>query len=206
MNSSDIQSARDDLAYLRALVSGSGHMQAGVGESFMWAGIIYGLQCFAHWLQVVHVLPWEAPWGLLIAFGPTVLFMGILTWIIWKDRKAKASGVGARALGAVFQGAGLANMVMAFVFAYGSYKAQSATIWFYHPIVVCMFQAVAWFVAWNILRRAWLGFVSLGWFVTTAALGVLINEPPFVLVIGIALILLMAIPGYALTRAAKAQE
>jgi hypothetical protein len=105
---------------------------------------------------------------------------------------------------AVFQGAGLANLVLAFVFAYGAHKAQSITIWLYHPIVVCMFQGVAWFVAWAIRRRAWLGLVSIGWFATTVACGVLVNDhAAFLLTIGVALILLMAIPGYVMMRMAK---
>jgi hypothetical protein len=202
---SDLQSARDDLAYLRGLVSGTGAMQATIGECFVWAGALYGGQCFLHWLQVLGLAPQGGLPALAIAWIPTIVFCAVLTVIIWKDRKTKVVGVGARALGAVFQGAGLANLVMAFVFGYGSARSENFGLWLYHPIVVCMFQGVAWFVAWQILRKTWLGFVAAGWFVTTAALGVAVfgDIGTYLLILSIALIVLMAIPGWVIWRGAK---
>jgi hypothetical protein len=202
---SDLQSARDDLAYMRNLVGGTGPMQSTIGEAFVWAGSLYGGQCILHWLQVRGVAPEVGPGALAISFGPTIVFCCVLTWIIWKDRKAKASGVASRALGAVFQGAGLANLVMAFVFAYGATKAESFGLWLYHPIVVFTFQGVAWYVAWAILRRNWLAFVAVGWFATTVALGVAlyVDVGTYLLILGISLIGLMAIPGWVIWRGAK---
>lgn len=202
---SDVQSARDDLAYMRGLVDGTGPMQRTIGECFFWAGLLYGGQCFLHWLQTLEIAPSEGLGALAIAWIPTVLFCGILTVIIWNDRKTKVTGAAARALGAVFQGAGLANLVMAFVFAYGSYKADAFGLWLYHPIVVCMFQGVAWFVAWVILRKPWLGLVAVGWFVMTVALGIAVYENigTYLLILAIGLTSLMAIPGWVIWRGAK---
>lgn len=202
---SDLQSARDDLAYMRGLVSGTGPMQATIGECFFWAGLLYGGQCFLHWLQAAGVLSSEGSVALAIGWLPTVLFCVVLTVIIWKDRKTKVTGVASRALGAVFQGAGLANLVMAFVFGYGSVTAESPGLWLYHPIVVCMFQGVAWYVAWTILRRAWVGFAAAGWFMTTVALGVAVfgDMGTYLLILAVALVVLMAIPGWVIWQGAK---
>lgn len=201
----DVQSARDDLAYMRGLVGGTGAMQATIGEAFFWAGLLYGGQCFLHWLQALDLVPDQGPVALGIAFVPTILFCGVLAAIIWKDRNNKVTSAAARALGAVFQGAGLANLVMAFVFAYGATKAENFGLWLYHPIVVCTFQGVAWFVAWVILRRTWLGFAAAGWFATTVALGVAvyIDIGAYLLILAIALIVLMAVPGWVIWRGAK---
>jgi hypothetical protein len=202
---SDLESARDDLAYMRALVTGSGPLQATMGEAFVWGGGLYGAQCLLHWLQTLRIVPGEGLVALAISMGPTLLFCIVLGYIIWKDRKKPPGGATARALGAVFQGAGLANLVMAFVFAYGAQKAESFGLWLYHPIVVCMFQGVAWFVAWVILRRAWVGLVALGWFSTTVALGVAVfgDIGVYLLILGVALIVCMAIPGWVIWRGAK---
>lgn len=201
----DIESARDDLAYMRSVVSSGGAMQSTIGEAFTWAGGLYGGQCLLYWLQTLHLIPEGDVVGLTIAVGPTIIFCVILGIIIWKDRKQPVTGVAARALGAVFQGAGIANLVLAIVFAYGATKAESFGLWLYHPIVVCMVQGVAWYVAWAIMRRTWLGFVAIGWFITTIALGVTlyIDIGTFLLVLGIALIVLMAIPGWVIWRGAK---
>jgi hypothetical protein len=202
---SDLQAARDDLAYMRSLVSGGVAMQSTIGEAFTWAGALYGGQCILHWLQILEIVPSEGPIALAVSVLPTLVFCVILGIIIWKDRRMPAGGAAARALGAVFQGAGLANLVMACVFAYGASKAESFGLWLYHPIVVCMFQGVAWYVAWSILRRAWLGLVALGWFVTTVALGVVLYSDigAYLLILGVALIVCMAIPGWVIWRGAK---
>jgi hypothetical protein len=194
---SDLETARDDLAYMRSLVSGSGPMQATMGEVFVWAGALYGVQCLLHWLQTLHLAPEEGLGALAIVVVPTVVFCLVLGWVIWKDRKAPPAGAVSRALTAVFQGAGLANLVMAMVFAFG--------LWLYHPIVVCMFQGVAWYVAWVILKRAWLAAVAFGWFATTLTLGVTVfgDIGVYLLTLGVALIAFMAVPGWVIWRGAK---
>lgn len=201
----DLESAREDLAYMRSLVSGTGPMQRTIGEAFVWAGSLYGAQCVLHWLQTLGLVPGEGLIALAVAFLPTLAFLVVLTLIIWKDRNTASGGVASRALGAVFQGAGLANLVMAIVFAYGASRAESFGLWLYHPIVVCMFQGVAWFVAWVILRRGWLGLVALGWFATTVALGVAVfaDIGAYLLILGVALFVLMALPGWAIWRGAS---
>lgn len=201
----DLQSAREDLAYMRSLVSGGVAMQSTIGEAFTWAGALYGGQCILHWLQTLGAVPSTGLIALAILLLPTLLFCVILGIIIWKDRKKPTGGASARALGAVFQGAGLANLVMACVFAYGASKAEDFGLWLYHPIVVCMFQGVAWYVAWAILRRRWLSFVAFGWFATTVTLGVAMfaDIGVYLLALGIALLVFMALPGWVIWRDAK---
>lgn len=202
---SDLQSARDDLAYMRTLVGGTTRMQSTMGELFFWAGLLYGGQCFLHWLQIQGVAPSAGLGAAAIVWLPTLLFCGVLAVIIWKDRKAKPTGPASRALGAVFQGAGLANLVMAFVFGYGSYQAENFGLWLYHPIVVCMFQGVAWYVAWVVLRRPWVAFVAVGWFAATVAMGVAVfgDIGVYLLILSATLTFLMALPGWVIWRGAK---
>ena len=203
----DVETAREDLAYMRSLVGGTAAMQSTVGEAFMWAGGLYGGQCILHWLQTLNLVPSEGPIALAIVAAPTVLFCIALGFIIYKDRNKPTGGPSARALGAVFQGAGLANLVMACVFAYGANKAEDFGLWLYHPIVVCMFQGVAWYVAWAILRRTWLSFVAFGWFAATVALGVAVfaDIGLYLLVLGVALFVCMALPGWLIWRSAHRQ-
>ncbi|PZO53421.1 MAG: hypothetical protein DCF16_06780 [Alphaproteobacteria bacterium] len=197
----NMDSARDDLAYMRSLVGGTERMQKTIGEAFFWAGLLYGGQCLLHWLQTLGLLPSEGLIALAIVAVPTIIFVGFLVVIVMKDAKAPPSGPASRALGAVFQGAGIANLAMAFVFGYGSAVYEAPGLWLYHPVVVCMFQGVAWYVAFNVLRKRWLGFVAAGWFATTIALGMLMsNTSAFVLVLAIALSVLMMIPGWIIWR------
>ena len=204
MTDTDLAEARDDLAFMRSLVSGGGQFQTVAGEIFIWAGLLYGLQCLGHWLDVAGVVTLSQSAMLALSFGPTFIFLLVLGIVIWRERKTPKSTGAARALEAVFQGAGIANLVLALVFAYGAHLTQSITVWLYHPVVVCVFQGVAWYVAWIVRKRAWLGLVSLGWFAVSLTCGLLIqNHDKFLLTIGVALILLMALPGYAMRRAGK---
>lgn len=201
---SDLQNARDDLAYMRALVSAGGPMQPVIGEAFFWAGSLYGLQCALHFVQELGLLPWDGLIGLAISAAPTLVFVAVLAVIIHRDRKSAAGGAASRGLAAVFQGAGIANLAMVFVFAYGAHKFETPWLWLYQPVVVCMFQGVAWYVAWTIVRRAWLGFVALGWFAATIALGAVVGDAgPYLLILSITLILCMAVPGWLIWRGAK---
>lgn len=200
----DLQSARDDLAYLRSLVAVPSPLQKTMGEAFVWAGLLYGGQCALHGLQVLGLAPSEGLAALAIAFGPTLVFCIVLAMIIWKDRKVSQGGVATRALSAVFQGAGLANLVMAFVFAYGAAKFETPGLWLYQPIVVCMFQGVAWYAAWTVVRRFWLALVAFGWFATTVALGIVVGDVgPYLFTLSAALIVCMAWPGWVIWRGAK---
>lgn len=200
----EMETARDDLAYMRSLVGGTERMQATIGEAFFWAGVLYGAQCGLHVLQVAGLAPEVGVGALAIAWLPTVIFCAMLAMIIAKDRKAPKGGASSRTLSAVFQGAGIANLATAFVFAYGAYKFEAPGLWLYHPVVVCMFQGVAWYVAWVILRRTWLGFVAIGWLATSVGLGVVIDDVSWYLgILSVALVVLMAIPGYVMWRGAK---
>ncbi|MBC7768347.1 MAG: hypothetical protein H7124_06130 [Phycisphaerales bacterium] len=200
----ELETARGDLAYMRSLIGGTERMQKTMGEAFFWAGLLYGAQCGLHALQVAGMAPEQGLPALLIAWLPTVIFCAVLAVIIWKDRKAPTGGPSSRALSTVFQGAGLANLVMAFVFAYGAEKFETPGLWLYQPVVVCMFQGVAWYTAWAVLQRVWLGFVAAGWFATTVGLGVVIGDTgAYLLILSAALIALMAIPGWVMWRGAK---
>lgn len=203
----DLQSARDDLAYLRGVVNGSGQFQAVAGELFIWAGLLYGLQCLGEGLDVVGLVSLPPIAHLVLALAPTAAFVVVLTVVIVRERKAgrtAAGGVASRALKAVFEGAGLANLVLACVFAYGASTTHSMLVWLYHPVVVCMFQGVAWYVAWSIRRELWMGFVAFGWLATTLACGLLVSHvAAFLLTLGAALLLFMALPGYFMMRSSR---
>ena len=60
------------------------------------------------------IFTWALSPGAMLVFGiaPTLLFLGVLAWIIWRNRDAKLGGVAARAVGATFGSIGLANFAL----------------------------------------------------------------------------------------------
>ena len=199
------ESARDDLAFLRSIVTEGGQAQSSLGTGVLAGGVCYGAHCLVQWAMLATGWPGPPLLGLAVGVLPTIVFLSILARLIWRDRKGSQNGVGTRALNAAFGGAGLAAMTTAAIFGYLAVREQSLTIWLFHPMMVCVVQGTVWYIAFAIRRRGWIGLVSAGWFATSLLLALLIGHHSFVLLIGVALLLLMALPGWVLMRNAPAR-
>jgi hypothetical protein len=73
-------------------------------------------------------------------------------------------------------------------------------------VTVAVVQGFAWYVAYMIRKRPWLAVTSVGWYATAVGLAWLIsvgNVAAYVLLMGCALLLLMAVPGAAMMRQAE---
>jgi hypothetical protein len=202
MNSEN-HSARDDLAFLRALAEGGGESQRGTGIALVLGGLLYGLQCFVAgaqaygWVQLSDVVM------TVFSIGITVAFLISISWVSWRGRNAPRGGVVARALSAAFASAGTATLSMLCVFASVAIRDKSLTIWLLYPCAVFALQGAAWMVAWMLRRRGWLGVVALGWFASAIVLAQTIDTPLYPMIAGVALVLFMAVPGAVMTRPAQ---
>lgn len=198
------ESARDDLAFVRALVTEGAQAQASVGEALLAGGLCFGIQCL---LQSLFAMGVAAPgWlHLAVATAPTLIFLALIIRISIRDRQQSTHGVGTRALNAAFGGSGLAALTTAVIFGMLATREQSLFIWLFHPLMVCVVQGTVWYIAFAIRRRPWFGLVSGGWLASAVLLSLLADEPVspwFVVLMGVALLLLMALPGWALMRSA----
>lgn len=194
-----------NLAFVKALVSDGGRAQAAGGAAFLAAGLCYGVQCLLQWVQVRGWLPGAPLLSLILGVAPTVIFVIVLSVILWRGRGIQPQGVATRALNASYGSAGLANLFMVFVFGYNALTQKSLAIWLYYPCVVCAFQGAIWYVAYMIRRRLWLAVVSGGWFAVTVALGLTLRDiPTYVLILGLALTFLMGGSGWYMMKQAKA--
>lgn len=201
------ESARDDLAFVRALVSEGGQAQAALGEALFVAGLCYGVQCI---LQGIFAAGVYAPSLIQLAVGvlPTIIFLALMTRIMIRDRGASQHGVGTRAINAAFGGAGLAAMVTAMVFGWLSGRWHSMEVFLIHPMMVCVVQGTVWYIAFAIRRRGWFGLVSLGWFASALSLALVLGlggpnvGPIFLAILTAAMLGLLALPGWLLWKGA----
>ena len=205
----DPRSALDDLAYMRALVEAPGNFQRSFGEAYFAAGLCYGLQMLAHAAQAMGWLPSAGLVALLISVGPTVVFLGLLTWVIVRERTSgrPIGGAVAKAIGAVLGSIGIANLVLAFVIGLVALRERSLTIWLIYPCAVMVLQGTAWLVIYALRRRAWFGAVALGWYVTGGVMAVGVAYQNFALFIGAAgagFLAFMLAPGWLMMRQSKA--
>jgi hypothetical protein len=199
----DSHSARDDLAFLRTLVEAGDTYYRPFGEAYFAAGLIYGAQMLMHAGQALGLLPVSSPWGLLIGIGPTVVFIPVIVWINWRHRKIRPNPVG-RAVSIVFAAVGMANLALVAVVGSVAWREHSITTWLIYPCAVFVLQGAAWLVAWALRRRAWLGLVALGWFVTAVGMAVAVQSfGYYILFGGLGIWICMALPGWLMIRLAR---
>lgn len=202
------ESARDDLAFVRALMSESGQVQDSLGQALLAGGACYGVQCL---LQALFAGSTRVPVALHLAVGilPTVIFIALMIRITIRDKNNSKHSVGTRAINAAFGGGGLAAMTTALIFGWLAFRTQNMGTWLLHPIMICVVQGTVWYIAFAVRRRGLYGLVSAGWFATSLVLAVLLGLGderlivPFLLVLAAALLGLMALPGWILMRTGR---
>ncbi len=203
----DGEDAHKDLAFLRALVSEGPKSQGAAGIIFLTAGLAYGADCLAYWAQMAFGILQGPGMGWVLILFPIVVSVPVIAYVSWQSRKSGEQGVATRALNAAYGSAGLANLAIAIVFGYVASSQKSMLIWLLYPVVICAFLGAVWYVAYMIRRKLWLIGISIGWFITTVALGLLIRQTQtYLLVLGIALIVLMGGAGWTMTSLHRQQR
>jgi hypothetical protein len=198
----NVDDARNDLAFIRALVAPEDHWQRQFGKVYAAAGICYAVQMLGHIGQFLNLAPRDG-WGAqAIGWGPTVVFLGILIWVIRRDG-AQRGGTTSRAVGAVFASVGFANLALCASIGSVALRLHSQTIWLIYPCVVMVLQGLAWMVAFMLRRRAWLGVVAIGWFAVGVAMAIFIeNLADYLAAATVGILCFMLIPGLYLLRQA----
>ncbi len=190
--------ARDDLAFMRSLVTGPDNFQRHFGEAYALAGACYGVQMGLHMTQAWFSWFTAPPAALLVGFGPTLVFLALLALLLWRRRSAPPT-TSNRAIGAVFQAVGLANLALAAVIGGAAWRAQSLQVWLIFPCAVFVLQGAAWLVAWHVRRRAWLGLVGAGWFAAGIAMSFAIDVlPAYMALAAFGFLAFMLAPGLAM--------
>ena len=207
-SATDTQSLRADLAFLRALVEpsdGGRRYWRAFGESYFAAGACYGAQLLLAAGQTLGLLPGVPALGLAIGVVPTLVFLGLLTWIIVRHRGGHVgAGVTARAVGNLFGVLGLANLGLAAAVGSVAWREHSITTWLIYPCCVFILQGAAWLVALSLRRKNWYGLVGLGWIASGLGMAAAITSAGwYIAFAGVGVFLCMALPGWAMMRGAR---
>ncbi|MDP3403292.1 MAG: hypothetical protein Q8S03_01300 [Brevundimonas sp.] len=202
-----------DLAFLRSIVEGGGKPSITVAICYLAGGLLYGLQCLFHIGQGVGLIRWPAMASLAFVAGITVTVLGVIVWASIRDRREAGIGgsnrgpLATRTLNAGFSSAGMVNLAMVIIFGVGAARDNDFALWLYYPAVVFGLQAAVWSVAWALKKKVWMLATSVGGWMTTVALGLLVRQPDLYLyVCTAALFLLFALPGWIMLREAQASR
>lgn len=199
----DHDELRADLSFLKQLAESGGRAQWAGGAAFFAGGLLYGLQCLVQGAQAAGWIVMPPLVTLTFVIGITVAFLAILAVVIVRGQKSKTTGVTNRAVQAAMSSIGLANMALLALFAAAAIPRQSIVIWELYPAALFALMGAAWYVVFMLRRRLWLAAVSAGWLASAVALGVLVGTLTYALVAGIALIVLMGLPGAYMMHLAR---
>jgi hypothetical protein len=206
---SDTQSARDDLAFLRGLVDED--WRPGV-----WAfGAVYVSVGAA---LVAHVLiSWAAAAGYLplhgVALVATYVALYTVASVVWtliaghvrresQRRGTQVASVKGRAGGTALVSAFVGHLVMLVVLVIVAVRQQNGVFLQLAPLVLFTLQSVVWFVIHAMRRERWQGVVGWGWLLAVVGLAPLVGTSVFGLGIAATAVVLMIVPGARMMRAA----
>jgi hypothetical protein len=200
--SDQIQTAADDLAYLRGIVD-SGGGQKTSGLLFVAAGLLYGGQLLGHWAQNFGMLKLSPLGGLALIVGPTLIFLVFMTWVLVRNRnRNQPTGTTAKAFSAVFSSIGLTNLVMVAIFAPAAIREQSWNTWLFYGAVVYALQGGGWLTSFSLRRELWMAVTAAGWFAAAIVMGLSIGVSlsTYTLVAAGGIVVLMVGPGLVMLR------
>ena len=202
----DIQSLRDDLAFLRTLVHAGEDNYRPLGEGYLLGGLVYGGEMLLHVGQRAGLVPASPLASLIVGAGPTVIFIAGLVFLLRRHgaMMPACAGLTTKAIRTAFTAIGISNVALIAVIGAVAIREQSLTVWFIFPCTVFVLQGTAWLLAFLLRRHAWQGVIAVGWFATGIAMAFFVTRQDiYILVAGVSLLGFMALPGYLMLRHAR---
>jgi hypothetical protein len=200
-------SARDDLAFMRALVTPTDDWQKQFGETYSAAGFCYCVQMLLHGGQFLGLVPGAGPVALAVGVGPTLVMLALLAWIIRRNPQPPGGSATGKAVGSVFGAVGLTNLALVLAIGSIAWRWHSLKTWLIYACVVMILQGMAWLVAYMLRRRGWMAGVAVGWFATGLGMAYFIdNLAGFVISAGLGMFAFMLLPGLHMLRQSRTAD
>jgi hypothetical protein len=201
---SQMETIRDDLAYLRALAEGRRDAVLGGAAPLISAAAIFSAaSIFGYAVSVRRLgLPLQfIGWGFIAA---AVLHTLVLLVLGHMERARHGRPAAETPTHAAWQAVRLAALTLMAAFFITSWRMQSAQIWTAMPIIVFALYGAAWSVAAAASRKAWPRWVSAGAFAACLLTAAFSGRPEQLLVFAVGLTALGIIPGLVIARRSAA--
>lgn len=194
-----IQTARDDLGFLRGLADDGPAALARDGALLVTVGVIFSLVTLFYYLVFSGALDMGAAIEQSAWIGGVVLMIAAVPFIRRRFPEARSAASRAVRAGMASVGVGVTAAGLAFILA--SWRlGQPDFIHQAWPVAMFTLYGAAWMVAYAARRRAWMAWVAAGCFAVALALGFFAGAPAMWLIMSAALLLFVAAPGYALVK------
>ncbi len=199
----DVQAIRDDLAFVRALAQEGRRAPLLIGHNLLVGGIVYGTICLVVWgvaTRFIAAPPWVEG-AIWVVVTPIYMAYCNVRRTQWRCARPGATAITNRAVYATWRGIGYALLSLMAAELIAAYEMKSAAPFGLFPSIVLSFYGLGWLVASAMSEVKWLRGVSIASFLAAVVVALGSNSKVDYLVMAAALYLLMALPGWLLTRA-----
>ena len=197
-----------DIAWMRNLAEEGAQAPMRGNSLLMFGGLLYGLASLFHWAIIVGLVPLAKNQIWIGWIAATVAYWIILAVTIPRLRRAGVSTTANRAAGIAWSGMGWGIFAMFVAMSVLGWRladevaleAMFALI----PSIIMVFYGVGWAVHAEMQRSRKLWVLSFASFAAAPLLALFAGQAEQYLAYAAALFLLMALPGWMLTRQARA--
>lgn len=196
-----LQSARDDLAFMRELAEDRGPLPHHLGAHLFWPGLLYGLNVAYTWAGMRGFALWTTDWYVWAYLPATFIYIPICIWLSLDGRK-QHWGPAARVVAAAWTGVSIMTVTVVAIVVVATFRTGTnlAIVW---PPTALALYAGAWLALGVVLKRWWATLTAIGCSLTAILMASLTDTPEYWLVFGLGLLLFLAAPGYMIMRKKK---
>lgn len=195
------QSARDDLAFMRAIAEDHEPLPWGFGAHLFVPGVLFSPTAFLAWAQMsglgnvpVFVLQW--------LWAPTLLLWAAI-WVLINRRAAPGSlGPRKRAFAAAWNGMGLMTGVAIISLLIATFQSGSPFLLIWPSIALGIYGG-AWAAIASMQQRPTYWLVACGAFATAIACAFLVEDAAQWLIMGFGILAWIAAPGLLIMLRAR---
>lgn len=191
-----IESIREDLAFMRGLAADTGRLPGVFGAHLLLAAVVYGPPILLAWATLNGLVGLPEGWTSGIGLWSTLVYIPAMSVLIWKGPKGPpASSLTARTMGAAWAGMGLTTIaIIAAIFIAGA-RLHVPDIWQVWVCVCFGLWGAAWFAVEMLRpRRGWI-WVALGSYAQVVINALLVGTPYLLLALGVGILLWLGGPG-----------
>lgn len=201
MTKDQIQSVRDDIAFMRALAEEGTQVPLLGGGISLAAGLVFAAASVIHWAITEKVLQ-VSEWALMANWVGAGVIFGVVCKLLIKRSNAQpgASSSVNKATGSAWSAVGFSIFTMFVALMAMAYATKNGAIFNVFPVLILALYGAAWSVAADLTGRLWIRFVALGSFAAAVIMGLLGASSYLMLAYAAALLLLAALPGFILLR------